>query len=122
LKAVSADRTDRGREAREVSVLRYAGLRGHAIVMVEFAADGPGNQLAVDGLLVFELGRRVGPRISDLCGLNQFFFRSRQQHSARPDPAQVFFCRGSSRKWEASNSGRLTISDLGASLNDPCTH
>ena len=56
---ISTDRTDCGREAREASVLRYASSGDHPIVMVQAPADGPGHQLAVDGLLVGEFRVRV---------------------------------------------------------------
>lgn len=63
---ISTDRTCRGREARKACVLRYAGSGDQAIVMVESAADGPGDELAVDGLLAGQLGRRIGNPVNAL--------------------------------------------------------
>ncbi len=57
--AVSTDRTDFEWAATAVSAVCNAGLSSRPVVMVQPTANGVGHQLPIDGLVTFELGRRI---------------------------------------------------------------
>ena len=66
MRAISTDRTDCGREAREAPVLRCASSGDQAVVIVEPAADGPGDEFPVRRLLTGQLRVRVGNPVDAL--------------------------------------------------------
>ena len=90
--------------------------------MVQAAADGSGDELAVRGLLASQLRQRNGPRISDPETARAVSLWPWRPAFGDPQSAQVLFCGWPTQECESSDSGRLRNPCLGESLNDPDTH